>query len=98
MSKDRDSELDELLQPLREMPKDDLLIRRWQKVVRRELRRQIAGQPVKVWLQILSAGLVGFVLGAAAFRTPMPRVDSFTSQSEFVDDAATVSYFYVNAK
>lgn len=88
-----DKELELLLKPLRNLQPDSTLVNRWQ---------NLAPSPGKKWklaLQLVAASLVGFLMGAAVFRTEAKPEDLMVSQiskKENLSSHATYEYSHVN--
>ncbi|MGE0173427.1 MAG: hypothetical protein AB7T49_11590 [Oligoflexales bacterium] len=96
MTKDRDKELDQMLEPFRDVSPSDIYMKRWQNAVQAELQRQTKRQrfSMRRLFDIAVAASVGCAIGiwASQHRQATPE----STNDFFSADAATVQHVYTN--
>lgn len=85
--KDKDIEL--LMAEYRQLPVSDLQIQKWKGVVQNEVSKNRQRRR-SVWLPLVAASILGFVLGGWVFSDNNENVDSVISSED-----ATIEYIYV---
>ena len=95
---ERDSELNDLLAPLRATNAHDLQLKRWQVAVQNELHKEKTRQR-PLYRQVVAALFVGFILGSitiSALNRFNENQRNTISKNEMPN--ATIEYIYAKSK
>lgn len=87
---DRDTELDDLLSPLRGTEPSEMELRSWQRAVSAEVSRWRRARPALFWAgQLAAALLIGFFVGRWGFSSSGTNGETFPN--------ATIEYISVKS-
>lgn len=92
----KDKDLDILLAEYRNKQPSDVQMQKWKRAVRRELGVTTASPKKQIWMQLVAASIVGFLVGALVFKTTKTE-DPFQKLAQNDNDNATVEYVYTNS-
>lgn len=88
----KDKDLNLLLSEYRSQQTSDLQLQKWKRAVRRETN--VRGRSKKrLWIQLAAASIVGFIVGAIAFKTS-DQSTLFQNLAQNNGDNATVEYVF----
>ncbi len=95
----KDHDLDILLAEYRTKKPTDFQMRKWKNAIRQEQKpgakheQTSKGQSnnQRIWLQLVAATILGFIVGALVFKTT-PKENSFQQMAETESDNATIEY------
>lgn len=88
----KDQDLDILLGEYQNQKPTDLQMQKWKQIVRQELH--LKKSPKKqLWVQLVAASIVGFIVGALVFKTSKSE-DPFQHLAKNDGDNATIEYVF----
>lgn len=88
----KDKDLDLLLSEYRSQQTSDLQVQKWKRAVRRETNGRDRSKK-RLWIQLAAASIVGFLVGAIAFKTS-DQSALFKDLAQNNGDNATVEYVF----
>lgn len=88
----KDQDLDILLAEYRNQKPTDLQMQKWKQTVRQELRQRKAPRK-QLWMQLVAASVVGFLIGALVFKSSKSE-DPFQHLAKNDSDNATIEYVF----
>lgn len=89
----KDNDLDLLLSEYRSQKPSELQVQKWKSAVRREIASQ-KNSNKNLWMQLVAATLVGFIVGALAFKTSKQEDIIFQNFAQNDENNATLEYVF----
>ena len=92
----RDNELDQLLKPLKSSAPDDLQMKKWKSLIKKENKKAFVTTKMKWAFQLATAVAVGIFIGAVTFKSNPSTLQPPMEIAQISMPNATIQHSHAN--